>query len=177
MFSVRGAYITPYPHFSYQVALHYDLDKVASVLERITSNIATFQVRTTGIGIFSGASPVIYIPVVRSLELSLLHAELWNELSEAGSGIQEYYSPAQWMPHITVGFGDIDRDNLPEIVQWLNQHDFTWEFTVDNLAFIHDTGIRQELHSRYDIRNQPVPGKMRHHLRMSRELPKQMRMV
>ncbi len=108
-FSVRGVYVTPYPHFSYQVALYYDLDKVASVLERIAENISTFQVRTSGVGIFTGASPVIYIPVVRSLELSQLHEEIWNELSEAGSGIQEYYSPAQWMPHITVGFGDIGR--------------------------------------------------------------------
>jgi hypothetical protein len=79
-------------------------------------------------------------------------------LSGAGSGTQEYYSPAQWMPHITVGFGDINRDNLPAIVQWLNERDFAWEFTVDNLAFIRDNGVRQELHSRYDIRNEPVPG-------------------
>ena len=62
------------------------------------------------------------------------------------------------MPHITVGFGDIDRGDLPTIVQWLNECDFTWEFTVDNLAFIHDSGGRQELHSRYEIRNQRVPG-------------------
>jgi 2'-5' RNA ligase superfamily len=157
-FSVRGVYITPFPHFSYNVAQHYEVDKVLPVLKRITSNITTFQVRTSGIGIFNGASPVIYIPVVRSLELSQLHEELWNELSTAGTGIQEYYSPAQWMPHITIGFGDINRDNLPTIVRWLNERDFTWEFTVDNLAFIHDTGVRQELHSRYDIRNEPVPG-------------------
>ncbi len=157
-FSVRGVYITPYPHFSYHVAQHYEVDKVIPVLKRIARNITTFQVRTSGVGIFTGASPVIYIPVVRSLELSQLHEELWNELSEAGSGIQEYYSPTQWMPHITIGFGDIDRGNLPTIVPWLNERDFTWEFTVDNLAFIHDTGVRQELHSRYEIRNQRVPG-------------------
>lgn len=150
-FFVRGVYTTPYPHFSYHVARHYDLDKVIPVLQRISSNITTFQVRTSGIGIFNGASPVIYIPVVRSLELSQLHEELWNELSEVGQGIQEYYSPAQWMPHITIGFGDINGDNLSTIVQWLNGRDFTWEFTVDNLAIIHDTGTKQELHSRYDV--------------------------
>jgi len=153
-FSVRGVYITPYPHFSYHVAQQYDLNKVIPILKRITSNITTFQVRTSGIGIFTGTSPVIYIPVVRSLELSQLNEELWNELSEAGGGIQEYYSPAQWMPHITIGFGDITGESLPDIVRWLNERDFNWEFTVDNLAI----GVDQELHSRFDIRNQPVPG-------------------
>ncbi len=158
VFSVRGVYITPYPHFSYQIAQDYDLARVTPVLKRLASNTTTFQVRTSGIGIFTGASPVIYIPVVRSLELSQLHEDLWNELSEAGTGIQEYYSPAQWMPHITIGFGDITGENLPAILRWLNERDFTWEFTVDNLAIIHDTGVRQELHSCYDIRNEfPKP--------------------
>src|SRR5262249_51070462 len=86
---------------------------------------------------------------LRSLELLQLHEEVWNELSEAGTGIQEYYSPAQWMPHITIGFGDITSENLPAIMRWLNERDFTWEFTVDNLAI----GTDQELHSRYDIGN------------------------
>ena len=158
-FSVNGVYITPYPHFSYcVVAQHYDLDTVTAVLKRITSNITTFQVRTTGLGIFTGASPVLYIPVVRNLELTQLHEELWHELSAAGSGVQEYYQPDQWIPHITIGFGDINRDNLPQIVCQLSERDFTWEFTVNNLALIQDTGVKQELKARFDIQNQPVPG-------------------
>ena len=94
-FSVRGVYITPYPHFSYHVAQDYDLDKTESVLERITSNITTFKVRTSGLGIFTGASPVQYLPVVRSLELTQLHQELWEQISTASSGIVEYYHPDQ----------------------------------------------------------------------------------
>src|SRR6266516_8226872 len=46
-FSVRGVYLTPYPHFSYHVAQDYDVDKVEPVLQRISSNITTFKVRTT----------------------------------------------------------------------------------------------------------------------------------
>jgi 2'-5' RNA ligase len=71
---------------------------------------------------------------------------IWAELQ------QEYYSPAQWMPHITIGFGDITSENLPGIMHWLSERDFTWEFTVDNLAIIYDTESKQELHSRYEIR-------------------------
>ena len=158
-FTVQGVYITPYPHFSYHVAQDYDVDKVEPVLERITSNIMTFKVRTSGLGIFTGASPILYIPVVRSLELTQLHQELWEQISTASSGIVEYYHPDQWMPHITIGFGDISQENLSHIIPFLAERDFDWEITVNNLAFIHDTGTKQEMKSRFEITSEPVHGK------------------
>jgi 2'-5' RNA ligase len=157
-FSVRGIYITPYPHFSYHVAQHYDVDELESILKRITSNITTFQVRTGGLGIFTGVSPVPYIPVVRSQELTELHQELWEVIPTADSGVQEYYHPDQWMPHITIGFGDMNKDNLSRIIPWLAERAFNWDITINNLALIYDTGTKQELKGRFDISNQPIPG-------------------
>jgi hypothetical protein len=157
-FGARGVYITPYPHFSYHVAAHYDFESLTPIIERITSNITTFQIRTSGLGIFAGATPVIYIPVVRSLELTQLHEALWQEISPTASGTQEYYHPGQWMPHITIGFGDINKENLPSIVRWLNDRDFTWEITVNNIAFIQDTGKEQVLKARFEIKDEPAPG-------------------
>src|ERR1700693_1966009 len=157
-FSVHGVYITPYPHFSYYVAQAYDIDKIELVLQRITSNITTFNVKTSGLGVFTGTSPVLYIPVVRSLELTQLHEELWQEISPVSSGAQEYYNPDQWMPHITIGFGDISKDNLSQIIPFLAERDFNWEITVNNIALIYDTGTKQELKSHFDIKNEPVPG-------------------
>jgi len=157
-FSVQGVYITPYPHFSYHVAQAYDIDKIAPVLQRITSNITTFNVKTGGLGVFTGTSPVLYIPVVRSLELTQLHEELWQEISPVSSGVQEYYNPDQWMPHITIGFGDISKDKLSQMISLLAERDFNWEITVNNIALIYDTGTKQEMKSRFDITNEPVPG-------------------
>ncbi len=57
-FSVHGVYVTPYPHFSYHVAQVYDVEKIEPILQRITSNITTFKVRTSGLGVFTGTSPV-----------------------------------------------------------------------------------------------------------------------
>ncbi len=156
-FSVRGVYITPYPHFSYHVAQDYDLELVEPVLKRIASNITPFKVKTSGLGIFTGASPVLYISIVRSVELAQLHEELWQEIATASSGVQEYYHPDQWMPHITIGSGDINKDNLSQIIPFLANRDFFWEITVDNLAVIYDTGTKQELKTRFDITNEAVP--------------------
>ncbi len=157
-FSVHGVYITPYPHFSYHVARHYDVDELEPILERITSNITTFQVRTGGLGIFTGAHPVLYIPVVRSQELTELHQELWEVIPTTDSGVQEYYHPDRWMPHITIGFGDMNKDNLSRIIPWLAERAFNWEITINNLALIYDTGTKQELKARFDISKQPIPG-------------------
>ena len=150
-FSVQGVYITPYPHFSYHVAEDYDLDKIEPILDRITSNITTFKVRTSGLGIFTGTSPVLYIPVARSLELTQLHQELWEQISTASTGGQKYYNPDQWMPHITIGFGDISKNNLSQIIPSLAEHDFNWEITVNNIALIYDTGTKQEMKLHFDI--------------------------
>jgi len=158
VFFVDGVYITPYPHFSYHVAPDYDVDKIEPVLQRITSNIKTFKVRTSGIGIFTGDTPVLYIPVVRSLELSQLHQELWEQISTASPNSMEYYHPNHWMPHITIGFGDISKENLSQIIPFLAERNFNWEITVNNIALIYDTGTKQELKSCFDITKEPVPG-------------------
>ena len=155
-FSVQGVYVTPYPHFSYHVAQDFDVDKLEPVLQRITSNITTFKVRTSGLGIFTGTFPVLYIPVVRSLELTQLHQELWEQISTASSGMVEYYHPDHWMPHITIGFADISLDNLSQIIPFLAKRNFNWEITVNNIALIYDTGIKQELKSRFEITKEPV---------------------
>ena len=157
-FTVQGVYVTPYPHFSYHVAQDYDVDKIEPVLQRITSNITTFKVRSRGLAVFTGTSPVLYIPVVRSFELTQLHQELWEQISPSCSGALEYYHPDQWMPHITIGFGDISKNNLSEIIPFLSERNFNWEINVNNIALIYDTGTKQELKSRFDITNVPVPG-------------------
>ncbi len=157
-FSVRGVSITPYPHFSYHVAQDYDVDKIEPVLRRITSNITKFRIRTSGLGVFTGNSPVLYIPVARSLELTELHQELWEQISPASTGGLEYYHPNQWMPHITIGFGDISNGKLAQIIPFLAERDFRWEITINNIALIYDTGTKQELKSRFDITGEPVAG-------------------
>jgi len=152
-FAVRGVYITPYPHFSYQIAQGYNVEQLEPILRRFASRQAVFQVKTSGLGIFNGPHPVLYIPVVRSTELTAFHQALWPEISTAGSGISNYYHPANWMPHITIGFGDINKENLSNIVRSLAERDFNWEVTIDNVALIHDTGTKQELRSRFSFGN------------------------
>lgn len=144
-FGLRGVYITPFPHFSYQVATHYDTEQLKPILQQAASKIHPFQIKTTGLGIFTGPQPVLYIPVVRSLELSQIHQSLWQAISQAGQGILDYYAPENWMPHITIGMADLQPDLLPDVIRLLGARDFTWEMTINHFAFIDNTGIQQQL--------------------------------
>jgi 2'-5' RNA ligase len=138
-FAVSGAYITPYPHFSYQVARTYDVESLEPVLRRFAASKTPFKVRASGLGIFTGSHPVLYIPVVRSLELTQFHQALWQEMYSTGSGIEDHYHPSHWMPHITIGIGDMNNDNLSQIVRLLAKRDINWEITIDNIALIYDS--------------------------------------
>jgi len=150
-FGVRGVYVTPYPHFSYQVARSYDVAKLDRALRSFAMERRSFTVRCAGLGVFTGPNPTLYIPVVRTERLGQLHASLCRKIEGLGEGVLDYYGAESWLPHVTIGFGDLTHSNLPEIVRSLSGGEFAWEVEIDNLAFIHDTGSRQELLARFDF--------------------------
>jgi 2'-5' RNA ligase len=139
-FGLRGVYATPHPHFSYHVAHSYDLDSLMPRLDRLGHATLPFQIKATGLGVFAGKSPVLYIPIVRSPALTQFHQALWSELAACATGSLAYYDPEQWLPHITLGSGDIQKDLLAEAVRLFGERDFNWTITVDNLAFVEEDG-------------------------------------
>lgn len=151
LFGVEGVYATPYPHFSYQVASYYNLDALEPALRQFAASHAAFQANTGSLGIFTGAAPVIYIGLPRGPKLAGFHQELWQALEQTGDGVQQYYHPNFWMPHITIGFRDITSDKLADITRYLGERDFSWQVNVDNLALIYDTGKGKELKQKFTL--------------------------
>jgi 2'-5' RNA ligase len=150
-FSVRGVYVTPYPHFSYQTAAEYDVGQLAPVLQRVAAETAPFTVRTGGLGIFTGPRPVLTIAVARGPAVARLHGLLWDALAPVAGGVSAYYHPDGWLPHITIGFGDVTPDALGAIIRGLGARDFNWEIPITDLGLIYDTGTRQELRLRVGL--------------------------
>lgn len=153
-FDVRGVYVTPYPHFSYHIAPHYQTQLILEALAHISRTTAAFPVVTTGIAIFTGPSPVIYIPVAPSLALLTLHQAIYTAVQPFSQQASSYYTPNLWFPHIPVGFADITPRNLGPIVTWLNRQTFAWQITVNNLCFIDDRDGEQRLHTRWELQNE-----------------------
>ena len=152
-FGVGSARVVHYPHFSYHVAAGYDIEQVAAVLKSIAPETAVFTVKATGLGIFTGPEPVLYVPVVRSAMLTTLHRQVWTAVESASRDSVAYYTPDLWLPHITLSQGDIDQANLGSIVQWLNEQSLNWDITINNLSVIYDTGRTYEVPIRVKLRD------------------------
>ncbi len=144
-FDTNGVYVTPYPHFTFQLASQYDLERVQSTIENIAAKIDPFTVTTTGLGIFTGDSPVLFIPVKRTPTLNRIHEQIWEIGHSIATDLVSHYAPSNWMPHITIGFGDMSPDKLGAITTHFADRDLDWEIQIDSLAFIHNTGDKQLL--------------------------------
>lgn len=152
-FDVRGMYVTAYPHFSYQVAEAYEDEACEGFLRELAGRTQPFRARTTGLGVFTVANPILHVPLVRSPQLSQFHRDLWAGVRQSVPGpVSHYYQPEEWAPHITLAQGDIDQDKLAEIVRVLSARNFHWELTVNNLAIIYDTGREQGVRCRFDFK-------------------------
>lgn len=148
---VSGVYTTPFPHFSYHVAEHYDLERLKPIVSQLANQTAPFQVQTSGLGVFTGGlNPVLYVNVVRSPQLSHIQQLVWPALTPSSSGIVTYYHPDQWVPHITLGYGDITPENLPEAIRLLQRWSFTWQISVNNFSLLYteDNSHQDQLYFR-----------------------------
>lgn len=135
---LQGIRVTPFAHFSWQIAWAYDFAGLEAVLHELAAVTHPFSVRTCGLGLFTGLRPVLYIPVVKDAALVRLHAAIWEAAQPHAERLSPYYGPTQWMPHISLAYEDLDEENIGSIMQTLVSRSFNWEMCIDNLAAIYE---------------------------------------
>lgn len=135
---LRGIHVTPLPHFSWQIAEDYDWHALEIALADLAQSLPTFRVRTSGLALFSGVNPVIYIPVVRSAGLSQVHRQVWERLAPISSNPSPYYAPDAWLPHISLAYMDVNPQTLACAMQRLAFRTYNWEIEIDNLTLIYE---------------------------------------
>jgi 2'-5' RNA ligase len=145
-----------YPHFSYQVVERYDVQRVKDTLTRLTITAEPFNIRTSGLGIFTGNGTTLYIPVARSVYLTKFHSRLWTRLSKTARSIHtHHYGPDNFIPHITLAAGDLQSDQLPAIIKLLSSRSFNWNIHIDNLALVLDAQGTRDQWIRYPLEGSP----------------------
>lgn len=148
---LTGVRHTPWPHFSYQVG-DYDTARINHALERVAQTMSPFPVATAGLAAFTGAGPVLYVPVVRTAELSLRQQHLWDAIGDACTWAVDYYKPSNWVPHVTLAEKDLNDERLSLAMRLLSGRRLQWTIDIDNLGFIDGTGAKQELTARFKLR-------------------------
>ncbi len=139
-FGLNGVKITPYPHLTLLTAEVADMDELKQYLELTCYETDKFKIRTTGLGVFPGKNPVVYIPVLRTPPLNRLHERLQADISEMSTEMGLFYNTNLWLPHITLALGDTTPEVLGPLFTYLCEYTFNWEITLDNLIILQKCG-------------------------------------
>jgi hypothetical protein len=151
-FTLMGVQVTPFPHLTWQVAEDYDLETLPGLLEQLAVDIRPIPIRTAGLGIFTGPSPVVYVAVINSPYLSEVQHTIWKALDPIASQPVAYYLPNMWIPHISLAYGDLVMDLVDDVMEWLLDQDYNWSMTIDNIAYVYaEPGKSAELRYRYAL--------------------------
>ncbi len=147
-----GVKMTPLPHFSWQIAEAYELEKTKETLRHVCRRLDPFLIHTGGLGLFTGSEPVLYIPIIKDTHLLNLHRSIWEQTKISVMGASPYYSPDQWLPHITLAYGDVTQEKLACAMGKLSDRPFNWEISINHLALVYQPeGQQRWLSDRFDF--------------------------
>lgn len=138
-FGVLRGFPGAVPHVSYHLG-EYPADAALNArLSAIAEVTAPFSAVVSGIGIFGGPSPVLYLAVARGPRLASLHGEVRSALAGLGYENNPYYEPDNWLPHITMAQQNLPAEALPGVAAWLISQPIQFAFEVTNLALATET--------------------------------------
>jgi 2'-5' RNA ligase len=133
---LHGVGVTPFPHFSWHAAESYPEPATETAVKYVAGRLRPFKVQTTGLGIFTGQRPVLYLALVKTEELTQVHKYIWQQVAKLPKSPTPYYAPQYWVPHITLAWGDAQADSLACATQLLASQPLDWQLEVNNLSVI-----------------------------------------
>jgi 2'-5' RNA ligase len=128
------------PHLTYQLAAVKHLDGLKDALIAVAQGTAPFVAHATGLGVFPGPQPVIYIPVLRTDALNDLHRRIRLATAPLCSQTDRYSAPDLWLPHISLALHDTTPELLGPVLMYLNEETYNLTFSIYNLAILRQQG-------------------------------------
>ena len=133
---LMAIYELPTPHFTWFVAETIDVQAVEAIIADLSSRSRELTSYVFGFGIFSGERPVFYLPLVKSQAMIDLHVEIWNKVISYSHRPTRYYSPAFWLPHITLAINDITKESLVCALESVAFEQVEMTVSTDNLIVV-----------------------------------------
>lgn len=101
-----------HPNLGFQGGQCENISSLKRDMLDLSSTIAPFEIVVNGFGYFEHPTNVIYLKVIKTEKLKRLHKNINDLLSEHCSNIFEFYTPENWIPHITVAMNDLTNENF-----------------------------------------------------------------
>jgi 2'-5' RNA ligase len=139
-FGLDDVQATPDPHLTYQLAGVRKLSALNQVLREVARHTMPFPAFTTGLGLFPGPNPVIYIPVLRSEALNRLHQRIIEATRPLCLRTDKFSGPDCWLPHISLALHDTTPEMLGPVLQYLNHQTFNLKLAINNITIMRQEG-------------------------------------
>ncbi|MDB5233602.1 MAG: hypothetical protein JWR44_595 [Hymenobacter sp.] len=139
-FGIDDVQATLDPHLTYQLAGVKKLSALKAALAEVAATTAPFAVHTTGLGVFPGEQPVIYIPVLRTDALNALHRRILAATAPLCLRTDKFSGPDCWLPHISLALHDTTPALVGPVLTYLNQETYNLKINIDNLAILRQDG-------------------------------------
>ena len=130
---------TPDPHLTYLLIGTRRLADLKDVLREVAVTTPPFSAYTTGLGVFPGPNPVIYVPVLRSNDLNQLHQRVLD-VTAPFCKPSPYFGADRWLPHLSLALHDTTPDLLGPVLRHLNEETYNLRLNVNNLAILRKKG-------------------------------------
>ncbi len=135
-FGLKYVRMTPIPHFTWHLGETYQLEKVESILDRLSAGIQPFEVSVRGAESFISHAPVVFLKIHQDPNLLRLHSAIWQSLLPYTTEPEQLYNSAMWQPHITLALQDLDWDALGSVLDFLATQDLNWRFLADHFSIL-----------------------------------------
>lgn len=139
----KGVQTFDYPNISFQGGFCDDLDVLKSSIDKAVSKLRPYDIEIDGIDSFDIPSKVIYLKVIPTDELKVVHDKVNNIVVKCCKNVFEQYSPKFWIPHISIAMGDLTDNAFYQAKRDFNDFEFRRKQKISNINVVKvckDTG-------------------------------------
>ena len=132
--------IWKYPHITWHSAEEYQLPILENYLQVLSDNWVRTKIRVTGIGMFTGKTQVLYLPVIKTPSLVQMQKQVYKFCKPISTKASRFFHPEIWIPHITIISNPNEQCSIPDAVHTLSEMKVDFEVEIYNLALGQYTG-------------------------------------
>jgi 2'-5' RNA ligase len=156
-FGLHGVASCPHPHVSYLGSAHASqiaLDAIDAVLAASAGRESAVLTRVTGLGVFRGDRPVVYLEVERIDALRAQHERIWDacESTDVLTDPTPLYRPGSWVPHVTLAISDLRPEDIDRVCASLRTEWLERPLALRTLAMLHQDGPTYRVLRRHELR-------------------------
>ncbi len=141
----------PHPHISYQGGLCEDLRTIDLKLKHLSSEISPFPVTTGEINTFIKPERVIFLSVTRTKTLRVIQTKIDALLQRYCSRTFRFYTPQNWIPHITLAQRDLIPNHFRNAKKDLENYHPRHKLILHNICLVrwYDQDRKIRIHKKY----------------------------